>query len=191
MVTELGVGKGLYMAVLPTLLWYSLAAITTASTSHNHRPQTNSVIMMEGVDSIESKAKETNTSKKNNAVDDDDVAMDIGLALLEGTYLASQHHPPSHQNYEAPPLCRAVQVEQALFWLDRLLQLTMAVASTPTGTASLMESGMVPALLSLVALDTHIVAVKAKTSVVQVFCQKGEEDRLLCGRTRRRRGCPA
>ncbi|KAL7574626.1 hypothetical protein ACA910_002976 [Epithemia clementina (nom. ined.)] len=81
--------------------------------------------MMEGMVPIEFKAKETNSSKNNDAVDDDDhndVTMDIGLALLVGTYLASQHHPPSHQNYKAPPLCRDVQVEQALIWLDGLLQ---------------------------------------------------------------------
>lgn len=147
---ELGVGKGLYMGVLPTLLRYSLAAITTTTTTTTSPSISNN---HEAIEDVDMKTT-TSTTQEEMAVmgnsydnsEDDDVAMDIGIAFLEA--IMGSEGPAS-----PPP--RWMQVEQALTWLDRLLQLTMAVASSPTGTSALTESGMVPALLSLVALDTH------------------------------------
>lgn len=109
--TELGVAKGMYMGVLPTLLRYSLAAITTAVTP----PPVMEI---------------------------DDAFMDMGLAFVEATM--------------GPQPPRRVQVELLLVWLDSILNLTMAVVSTPAGTAVLTESGIVPSLLATVALDTPL-----------------------------------
>ena len=145
--TELGIGKGLYMGVLPTLVRYSLAAITTTtttSTTRNHH--TNNSTGNAKEDQTMQGADDDNNNKSDNQTpthgmdEDEAMAMDLGLAFLEATA------PPR------PP--RSVQVQQALVWLDTLLQLTLVVTSTPTGAAALTESGMVPALLSLIALDT-------------------------------------
>ena len=170
--TELGIGKGLYMGVLPTLLRYSLAAITTAAAvttttmekdkESKEEDADGDMVMTTTTKDEEKDQQEEEEEEDPDKDDDDDVAMDIGLAFLEAS-LGPQ-----------PP--RFVQVEQALVWLDSLLSLTMAVASTPTGTAALTESGMVPALLSLVALDTNVAVQGLLLSLSSCKDEKTDDD---------------
>ena len=130
--TELGVGKGLYMGVLPTLLRYVLASLTTAASKAQAMAKSDTDVDMEDED------EQPNSNDDN---DDDDVAMDIGLAFLEAT--------------AGPQRPRVEQVEEALMLMDAILSLTTTVTSTPTGTSALTESGIIPALLATVAMDAN------------------------------------
>lgn len=115
--TELGVGKGQYLGLLPTLIRFSLASLSTIIRSD-----------------------ETTTeipSRKGDS--DEDIAFEIGLAFVQTTM--------------PPPLSRSVQVIKGLEFIDSVLTLTSAVVSSQSGTSSLTECGIIPALLTTVTVD--------------------------------------
>ena len=89
------------------------------------------------------KAKETPSQSKNvpNVNDEDALPMDIGLAFVKATKPA--------------PLPPGEQLHRALEFEDAVLTLTSAVVSAPSGTASLTDCGLIPALLSTVAIDAQ------------------------------------
>ena len=127
--SELGVGKGQYLGVLPTLIRYSLAAL-------------NSFLLSDGAETSKSagKSEETNATTSSTS---GDAAKDIGLALGLAFLRATAPLLPPRQ----------VREERALEFIDSVLTLTSAVISVPSGTASLTDCGMIPALVSTVALD--------------------------------------
>ena len=116
---ELGVGKGMYLGLLPTLVRFSLTSLTNFFTSIPTSPE-----------------------KGSNVDDaDDDVALDVGLAFLDAV--------------RPPPISEKDQIIRALQFVDTVLALTSAVVSAPSGTAALTDCGIIPALLSTVALDSN------------------------------------
>jgi len=119
--TELGVGKGLYLGLLPTLIRYSLASLSIfLSMDEKKTFKSEDVVSMD-------------------AADADEVAMDIGLAFVKVTKPESL--PPGEQ------------LRRALEFVDAVLTLTSLVVSAPSGTAALTECGLIPALLSTVAIN--------------------------------------
>lgn len=114
---ELGVGKGMYLGLLPTLVRFSLASLTNFFTPNP--------TLSEGGANIET---------------DEDVALDVGLAFLDAV------RPPSISEKD--------QVIRALQFVDSVLALTSAIVSAPSGTAALTDCGIIPALLSTVALNS-------------------------------------
>mmetsp|Transcript_9044 Transcript_9044/g.11092 ORF Transcript_9044/g.11092 Transcript_9044/m.11092 type:complete len:4662 (-) Transcript_9044:66-14051(-) len=73
--------------------------------------------------------------------EEEDLDLSLGLAFLKAT--------------KAPPLPLHLQEERALEFIDAVLTLTSAVVSVPSGTAALTDCGLIPALVSTVALDSH------------------------------------
>jgi E3 ubiquitin-protein ligase HUWE1 len=122
---ELGVGKGQYLGLLPTLIRYSLASlgslVCTSTVPDNKSDKSLGISPEKSVE--------------------DSMSMDIGLAFIEAT--------------SAPALPRLEQLERALVFIDSVLTLTSAIVSTPSGTSSLTECGLVPALLNTVSIDTE------------------------------------
>ena len=124
---ELGVGKGQFLGLLPTLIRYSLASLN-AFLSRS---------------SICLKNKENKTEKSVAEMNDCDlVGLNLGLSFVQAT--------------KPPPLPTQVQEENAFEFIDTVLTLTSAVVSVPSGTAALTECGLIPALVSTVALDLQM-----------------------------------
>ena len=128
---ELGVGKGMYLGLLPTLVRYSLASLNNFLTSSKNV-------------SVE----------ETNSQEEEDVALDIGLAFLQAT--------------KPPLVSEKDQIMRAVKFVDNLLSLTSAVVSAPSGTAALTDCGIIPALLSTVALGSKTLP-KALSTLNAVF----------------------
>ena len=114
---ELGVGKGLYLGLLPTLVRFTLASLKSFLISQEE---------LAPIDKMEQ--------------DDEDIALDVGLAFLEAT--------------EAESLPAKQQFERAFVFIDTLLTLVSAVVSAPLGTAALTDCGIISALLGTVVLES-------------------------------------
>ena len=128
---ELGVGKGQYLGLLPTLIRYSLAAL-------------NSFLLHDGTKK-EVAAKDTikgSSIRSGGKKSVKDIGLELGLAFLKAT--------------KPPPLPQSQREERALEFVDSVLTLTSAVISVPTGTASLTDCGIIPALVSTIALDGQV-----------------------------------
>ena len=115
---ELGVGKGLYLGLLPTLIRFTLASLNSFL---NIREEPDSIDKLEH--------------------EDGDVSLDLGLAFLEAS----------------APLQSSTNLllEKALVFIDLLLTLVSTVVSTPSGTSSLTDCGIIPALLGTIALESN------------------------------------
>ena len=134
---ELGVGKGMYMGLLPTLLRFSIASLTNFFT-----------LDMAESDDI-------------NVDDETDSALDLGLTFLEAV---------------RPPLpMEKVQLLRALSFIDNVLTLSSAVVSAPSATAALTDCGIIPALLSLVSLDSETI----KNSIDNLNLESFEVEQVL------------
>jgi hypothetical protein len=120
--SELGVVKGLYLGVLPTLIRYSLASLSTFLANDETRSNLVEKSVMSSMDA-------------------DAVSTDLGLAFVKATSPVSL--PPGEQ------------VRRALEFVDSVLTLASTVVSAPSGTASLTDCGLIPALLSTVAIDSQ------------------------------------
>ena len=126
--SELGVGKGQYLGLLPTLIRYSLASL-------------NSFLLRGGV-KIRGDGNMKPLGSDNDSDRMKDLGLELGLAFLKAT--------------KPPPLPLREREERALEFIDSVLTLTSAVISVPSGTASLTDCGIIPALVSSVALDGRI-----------------------------------
>ena len=126
---ELGVGKGQYLGLLPTLIRYSLAALNSFFLNQECSRDIN----IEGKENV---AKNNIGTGTNSVMD---IGIELGLAFLRAT--------------KPPPLPLKVREERALEFIDSILTLTSAVISVPSGTASLTDCGIIPALVSTIALD--------------------------------------
>ena len=134
--SELGVGKGQYLGLLPTLIRYSLASLgSLISTTTMTMPSITK-----------------NESRIEGETAEDNLCIDIGLAFIEAT--------------SAPALPRFQQLEKALLFIDSVLTLTSAIISTPSGTSSLTECGLIPALLNTVSIhcDESITKIMPESS---------------------------
>ena len=116
--SELGVGKGQYLGLFPTLIRFSLAALGS---------------FLSTGEKIELPLSSPEESSEEA------IAFEVGLAFVEATM--------------PPPLPRVIQLERALEFIDSVLTLTSAVVSNPTGTSALTDCGLIPALLTTVAID--------------------------------------
>jgi hypothetical protein len=127
--SELGVGKGQYLGLLPTLIRYSLASL-------------GSLVSTSLTSSDENKSNEIfgGSTLSDKGTIEDDICTDIGLAFIEAS--------------SAPALPRFQQLEKALLFIDSVLTLTSAIVSTPSGTSSLTECGLIPALLNTVSIHS-------------------------------------
>ncbi len=67
------------------------------------------------------------------------IGLEVGLKFLRAT--------------KPPPLPLKEREERALEFTDSILTLTSAVISVPSGTASLTDCGIIPALVSTIALE--------------------------------------
>eukprot|EP00977_Amphora_coffeiformis_P002753 scaffold521_cov167-Amphora_coffeaeformis.AAC.44 len=109
---ELGLGKGQYMGVLPTLVRYSLAALTAEPPAESATP----------------------------IAEDEDPAVEIGLEFVRATM--------------APLPPRPELVLKALEFIERVLTLTSTIVSNATGASALTEGGLIPSVLSLIAIPS-------------------------------------
>eukprot|EP00934_Nitzschia_sp_Nitz4_P006861 Nitzschia sp. Nitz4//scaffold116_size91068//11601//24470//NITZ4_004949-RA/size91068-processed-gene-0.22-mRNA-1//1//CDS//3329533551//6851//frame0 len=126
---ELGVAKGQYLGLLPTLIRFSLTALGSLIDA-----------------GAESKAPPRPAPPPEQSPEET-LALDIGLAFVEATLPA--------------PMPRSVQAMRALEFVDSVLTLTSSVVSTPAGTTSLTDSGLIPALLGTVQMDHEDIVAKA------------------------------
>ncbi|GKY98288.1 hypothetical protein MPSEU_000786400 [Mayamaea pseudoterrestris] len=117
--TELGVAKGQYLGLLPSLIRFSLASL-------------GNVLAEKGTIASESPSGPTSPVIRPS--------LQLGLAFVE----AIVPNQPS----------RVVQVRQALEMIDSVLTLTSAIIAVPSGASSLIDCGMIPALLSTISIDT-------------------------------------
>ncbi|KAG7352855.1 HECT-domain ubiquitin-transferase [Nitzschia inconspicua] len=118
---ELGVGKGQYLGLLPTLIRFSLATL-------------GALVSFNGDSGI----KEASVSFGGST--EGDIGMDLGLAFVEAT--------------SPPPLSKFLWLQRALLFVESVLDLTSAVVTAPTGTSSLTECGLIPALLNTISIDS-------------------------------------
>jgi E3 ubiquitin-protein ligase HUWE1 len=118
---ELGVGKGQYLGLLPTLIRFSLASL--------------GAMVSADVDPV---GPERSYPSPKDTIEGD-LGMDLGLAFVEAT--------------SAPPLPKFVRLQRALLFIESVLDLTSAVITAPTGTSSLTECGLIPALLNTISVD--------------------------------------
>lgn len=106
--------------------------------------------------------KQQSDPKGTDSDTDLDIGLDLGLTFLEAT--------------KPPPLERRELEEKALEFIDLVLSLVSAVISFPSGTAALTDCGLVPALVSTVALDSHVAQMGAASPFASEDCRmKGEE----------------
>ena len=124
---DLGVGKGQYLGLLPTLIRYSLSALSTMVDLQRYSPEAT-------VDT-----ENTSLQPQNSKTPD---AFDIGLAFVEATL--------------APQLSRKIQVQRALRFLDSVLTLTSNVIGTSSGLTTLVDCGLVPALVTTISIDPRL-----------------------------------
>ena len=119
--SELGVGKGMYLGLLPTLIRYSLASLNTFLSMDDETTGTKTENAPSSMDTAET------------------IGMNLGLAFVKAT--------------KPTPLPLGEQLRRALEFVDAVLTLTSSVVSAPSGTAALTDCGLIPALLSTVAID--------------------------------------
>jgi E3 ubiquitin-protein ligase HUWE1 len=134
LLVDLGVGKGQYLGLLPTLIRYSLS--TLSSIINIPKFSTNADTLNE-VDSNDVLSDDTTTLQET--LPD---AFDIGLAFVEATL------PPT------PP--RKEQLERAFRFIDNVLSLTSNIVGTSYGVTALVDCGLIPALVSTVSIDPNI-----------------------------------
>lgn len=118
---ELGVGKGQYLGLLPTLIRYSLASFSNFVSGGQKSADHSEVL------------PEMNS--------EDLISLEIGLAFVGAT--------------KAPQMPRELQLEKALGFIESVLTLAAAVVATPSGTSALTDCGLIPTLLSTVAIDAE------------------------------------
>jgi hypothetical protein len=162
--SELGVGKGHYLGLLPTLIRYSLAALNSFFLLLHDQERKH---VGGGDDGVGRRGNETRRSGDVGKDSDDDVkniGLDLGLAFLRAT--------------KPPPLPLKEREERALEFIDSVLTLTSAVISVPSGTASLTDCGIIPALVSTIALDGQM-ARRSLSLQAEAVLGKNEDDPRL------------
>ena len=132
---ELGVGKGQFLGLLPTLIRYSLASLKSIR-----------------IDTVGSSSKDENAmdvdddlepQKDQDISTEDDLGLELGLAFVNVT----------------KPKLKMGQIdaeEKAMEFISCVLCLTYAVVSSSSGTASLTDCGLIPALVSTISLYDQV-----------------------------------
>jgi hypothetical protein len=161
--SELGVGKGHYLGLLPTLIRYSLAALNSFFLLHDQERKH----VCGGDDGVGRSGNETRRSGDVGKDSEDDVkniGLELGLAFLRAT--------------KPPPLPLKEREERALEFIDSVLTLTSAVISVPSGTASLTDCGIIPALVSTIALDGQMARRSLSLQAEVVLGENDDDPRL-------------
>lgn len=122
---DLGVGKGQYLGLLPTLIRFSLSSFSDDSCDSAGSKLDE--VPRKAVGSVEDAADNTPS-----------MALDVGLAFVEATM--------------APAIPRKVEVDRAFNFIDAVLTLTSSVVGTPSGTSGLVDCGLIPALLKTISM---------------------------------------
>ena len=146
---ELGVGKGQYMGLLPSLLRYSLAALNEAAAMPSAASQQR--IMQ----SQQSQQSQSQSQQPLLLLDEEHLSasdLSLGLAFVSATSptggrLAARNHHEPH----SPRVLVSVE-ESLLLWIDAVFNLISSVVAVPSGAAAMTDCGLVPALLSIFSL---------------------------------------
>lgn len=126
---ELGVGKGQFLGLLPTLIRYSLASLNVFLSKRSN---------MKNVDNV---LPDPTDEHLNQSFDIEELGLDLGLTFLEAI---------------KPPTADKDDMEaKALEFIEIVLFLASSIVSVTTGTASLTDCGLVPALVSTIALTSQ------------------------------------
>jgi hypothetical protein len=128
---ELGVGKGQFLGLLPTLIRYSLASLNAFLSKRGDK---------DGDNDEEIALKNGNLDE---SFDIEELGLDLGLTFLEAT--------------KPPAVDKRDMEAKALEFVEIVLSLASSIVSVTTGTASLTDCGLVPALVSTIALTSHVV----------------------------------
>lgn len=127
---ELGVGKGQFLGLLPTLIRYSLASLNVFLSRKKQNTGGNAMVdIQQGV-------------QAESSLDVEELGLDLGLTFLEAT-----RAPTDDSNMES----------KAIEFVETVLSLANSIISVTTGTASLTDCGLVPALVSTIAQTSHVV----------------------------------
>lgn len=128
---ELGVGKGQFLGLLPTLIRYSLASLNAFLSK---RTDVGGGIGEKGA---------STSGDLDEPFDIEELGLDLGLTFLEAT--------------KAPATDKTEMEAKALEFVEIVLTLASSIVSVTTGTASLTDCGLVPALVSTIALTSQVV----------------------------------
>jgi hypothetical protein len=128
---ELGVGKGQFLGLLPTLVRYSLASLNLFLSAKKSPDESDA----------EMNYIETVDNSIDTPFDVEELGLDLGLTFLEATkHVDNQSH----------------QEVKALEFVENILSLASSVISVATGTASLTDCGLIPALISTISLISSV-----------------------------------
>jgi hypothetical protein len=134
---ELGLGKNQFSGLLPTLVRYALASLNSFCEQKQEQA--------------------SGEGGKCQAMDTDDWEHDSDAAIgfqLGLTFLEATKPPPENQQ------SREVK---ALDFIESIILLAMATVSVPSGTSTLTDCGLVPAILTNISrLDYNNFAIKTK-----------------------------
>jgi len=128
---ELGIGKGQFLGLLPTLVRYSLASLNLYLSAKKSQDETD--VEMNGID--------TEGKDIDAPLDIEELGLDLGLTFLEAT-------KPFENEYN--------QEVKALEFVEAVLSLASSIISVTTGTASLTDCGLIPAIVSTISLISSV-----------------------------------
>ncbi len=128
---ELGVAKGHFLGLLPTLIRYSLASLNAFLSKRNEVPNEFRTMGDKGCNKT-----------SDGSFDMDELGLDLGLTFLEAT--------------KAPTFEKKEREEKALEFVELVLSLASSIVNVATGTAALTDCGLVPALVSTIALTSNM-----------------------------------
>lgn len=136
---ELGVAKGQFFGLLPTLIRFTLSSLNAFLSKGPLANRTGDGdvrgIKFSDVGGVQ--------PMETDEIDDSALGLSLGLVFCEATM--------------PPQLPRQEQEERVLEFIDVVLTLTSAVVSIPAGTSALTDCGLIPALVSTTARDSDTV----------------------------------
>jgi len=130
--SELGVAKGHFLGLLPTLIRYSLASLNVFLTG----------VPGGAIDNDKVCSRHLLTCASETSLEIDELGLDLGLTFLE----ANKQSSFDEQERE----------EKALEFVEIVLSLASSIVSVASGTSALTDCGLVPALVSTIALTSNV-----------------------------------
>lgn len=131
---ELGVGKGQFLGLLPTLIRYSLASLKSIIIDTVSRNKDDNAMDVD---------EDFDHQKNQDISAEDDLGLELGLAFVNVT-------KPKLQ------MGKIDAEEKAMEFISCVLCLTYAVVSSSSGTSSLTDCGLIPALVSTISLYDQV-----------------------------------
>ncbi|KAM3568170.1 hypothetical protein VYU27_009702, partial [Nannochloropsis oceanica] len=131
---QLGVARGQYTGLLPSLFRYAEISLTTGlAAPAPFRPLPT--------------GKEEGEGEGGKEGGERDMDMDVGLAFVRATKEEGGTEGRMEEQEEGR---REARREEELLWLDGVMTLLSAVVSVQPGATALVECGLVPALVSII-----------------------------------------